>query len=350
MNQKKRVDTDGLVATLCALCFFLSTLEFAIPKPLPFLRIGLANLPLMLSIDLLPFPSFCLLVLLKVIGQGIVGGTLFSYIFLFSAAGTVSSAIAMLALKKAFPRSISYVGISVAGAFASNAAQLLLARWFIFGPGSWYIAPPFFAVGTVTGAVLGAFANRFASRSRWYADVSAGKLPDILGAGNPHAAVSGIPVVGRRRWCAQVTRFACGIALLAVLLFAPRLAVRAAVCVVAFALVFRESRVRPLPVLFMSAGIVAFNLYPPTGKVLASPFGLPVTEGALLSGIKKALTVEGMVFISRWMLKPGVELPGRPGRIASRAFGILGYLAGSTARLNPKNLVDSVDRIMYGRD
>ena len=85
----KSIQNDTITAWFGALCFFLSTIEYMIPKPLPFLRLGLANIPILLAIDILPLPAYSVLVLLKILGQGLIGGTLFSYIFLFSAAGSV---------------------------------------------------------------------------------------------------------------------------------------------------------------------------------------------------------------------------------------------------------------------
>ncbi len=70
-------------ALLAAFCMFLSILEYLIPKPLPFMRIGLANLPVLLSLVLLPVRGTALVVFLKVLGQGLINGTLFSYIFVF---------------------------------------------------------------------------------------------------------------------------------------------------------------------------------------------------------------------------------------------------------------------------
>jgi heptaprenyl diphosphate synthase len=87
-------------ALLGALCLFLSTVEYLIPKPLPFMRLGLANLPLILALDLFPFRAFMALVCLKALGQALVTGTLFSYVFLFSLAGTVASALSMYGLRR----------------------------------------------------------------------------------------------------------------------------------------------------------------------------------------------------------------------------------------------------------
>ena len=164
----KRLD---LVAFFAALCLFLSTIEYLIPKPIPFFRVGLANLPILVALDLLPAPHLLLLVLLKVVGQGLIGGTLFSYVFLFSAAGSLASGLSMLLIRRVFGGRMTLVGVGVLGALFSNASQILLARALIFGDGAWLIAPPFLAVGTVTAALLGLFAEKFSRSSRWLASV-----------------------------------------------------------------------------------------------------------------------------------------------------------------------------------
>ncbi len=339
----KRTPIDTATAWFGALCFFLSTIEYMIPKPLPFLRLGLANLPIMLAVDILPGRAFLALVAIKVLGQGLVGGTLFSYIFAFSAAGSVASALVMAGLRKAFGTRVSWVGVGVAGAFASNAAQLSLARYWIFGASAWYIAPPFLAVGTVTGVLLGAFANRFAAKSAWYADVRAGTFEPV------ESAEAGTE--NRQGARIRAIRLGTGVALVLALLFVPWLAAKAALAALGVALVLVDrSRVRWFPVVAMVLGIVFFNLLTPFGKVLASPLGFRITDGALRGGMEKALTVEGMIFLSRWMLRYGFTLPGRAGLLVSEAFAILARLTGSRKRLDPANLVASVDAVMYGRD
>ncbi|MDR2808556.1 MAG: Gx transporter family protein [Spirochaetaceae bacterium] len=156
------------VAVLGAFCLFLSTIEYLIPKPLPFMRLGLANLPLMLALDILPFHGFLLLATIKILGQALVTGTLFSYIFLFSCVGTTLSALSMCAVRLLFKRRISFVGVGVIGAMMSNISQIGLAWFFIFGKSTLYIMPPFLAVGLVTGISLGAFCEHFSAHSLWY--------------------------------------------------------------------------------------------------------------------------------------------------------------------------------------
>ncbi len=140
-----------------------------IPKPLPFMRLGIANLPLLLATELLPLPWFLVLALVKVVGMSVISGSLFSYIALFSLMGTLVAALVMWSAKRIGGRFISSVGVSILGAVASNAAQVLLAKYVVFGDAARLIAPLFLGMGLVTGAVLGLFAERFAASSRWYA-------------------------------------------------------------------------------------------------------------------------------------------------------------------------------------
>jgi len=160
------------IALLGACCLFLSAVEYLIPKPLPFMRLGLANLPLMIALDIFPFGSYMILVCLKIFGQAIITGTLFSYVFLFSVTGTLFSALVMFFLRRVFGgpgrERISFIGIGTAGAMVSNMAQLSLARLFIFHENARYIAPPFLAAGLVTGIALGAFCEVFTRKSLWY--------------------------------------------------------------------------------------------------------------------------------------------------------------------------------------
>ena len=165
-TRERRLD---LVAFMGALCLFFSTLEYLFPKPVPFFRLGLANIPVLLALELFSPGYVLLLVALKVVGQGLVNGTLASYVFLFSAAGSIASALVMLAVHRAGRRWISLVGVSLFGSLASNIVQITLSVTFIFGSTAWVIAPAFLGIGVASGLAVGVFAERFAERSRWFA-------------------------------------------------------------------------------------------------------------------------------------------------------------------------------------
>lgn len=167
---RHRADRDT-IALLAAAALFLASVDFAIPKPVPFVRLGLANLPVLIAVARLDTRSVALVVALKIVGQGFVQGTLLSYVVLFSAAGSIASATVMLIAWRVLGGPLSLVGVSVLGGLASNAAQVAAARYVAFGPTAWLIAPAFFAIGTVSSALLGAFAERFVRTSRWVAEL-----------------------------------------------------------------------------------------------------------------------------------------------------------------------------------
>lgn len=158
-----------LIALLAAFCLFLSLIEYLIPKPVPFMRIGLANVPVLVSLLICRPREVLLVIFLKVLGQGLVNGTLFSYIFLFSAAGSFASGLVMLGAYVAFRRYLSLVGVCMLGALASNLVQILMAREIVFGRSALLIGPPFLLMGAVSGFALGYFADTFVRKSSWLA-------------------------------------------------------------------------------------------------------------------------------------------------------------------------------------
>ncbi|MFP4212402.1 MAG: Gx transporter family protein, partial [Alkalispirochaeta sp.] len=156
-----------MLAILGAVAMFFSTLEFLIPKPVPFFRVGLANIPILLVLHFFRVRHVFALTFLKVLGQGLINGTLASYVFLFSLFGSFASVLVMIAVWNVGGRRVSLIGVSIAGALASNTVQVVLSVLFIFGSRSWVIAPPFLILGTVAGLFVGIVAELFAGSSRW---------------------------------------------------------------------------------------------------------------------------------------------------------------------------------------
>ncbi|RKX70743.1 MAG: heptaprenyl diphosphate synthase, partial [Spirochaetes bacterium] len=133
----------------------------------PFFRLGLANLPILLGLRFLRPADLVLLLLLKVLGQGLINGTLVSYVILFSLAGSVVSVFTMSMVYRYGGRHVGLVGVSVSGALASSLVQTALAVIFIFGETARIIAPFSIGSGVVSGLVLGIFAEKFVSGSIW---------------------------------------------------------------------------------------------------------------------------------------------------------------------------------------
>ena len=342
------------------LCFFLSALEYMIPKPLPFIRIGLANLPLLLALDIFPFSYYMLLVALKVTGQALVSGTLFSYVFLFSISGAGVSALLTYALRRSLGKErISLIGISAAGALASNGVTLTLAYFFVFGAGVRYAAAPVLALGIVTGTLLGLGCEYFIRRSRWYARAANTGLSDNRNIndldeaaarydnpedsqGNnidekklPGAAAGNRSENFRKaREAFFLKTFTSGELAMAGLCMAPALLLnpdthsRIAQFLFFFFLVWLSGKKNNLLVMVsVMFGIVFFNLLVPYGEILFSVGPLNITSGALMGGIRRAVTLEGLFMLSRCCVRQDLALPGTFGELAGESLRIFSVAA-----------------------
>ncbi|TXT42531.1 MAG: putative heptaprenyl diphosphate synthase component I [Spirochaetes bacterium] len=310
-TENRFADKADVTALLGAFCLFLSAVEYMLPKPMPFMRLGIANLPILLAVDILPFSWFLVLVLVKVVGMSVISGSLFSFIALFSLIGTLTAALVMWAARKAAGRHISQIGVSILGALTSNAAQILIARYLVFGQAAWLIAPLFLVMGLATGTGLGIFAEHFAFRSRWYtmalgrpcrAPEADGK-PFMKKTEVPLAKKAGAEARIRRRqrfeaYFSPWTAALGGSALALIFLFERSLAVKSALFVFfIIAVLFAGKKFSFLAMLAISSGIVLANLLVPSGRVLARLGPLVVTELALTEGIIKALTFEGLMLV-----------------------------------------------------
>lgn len=368
LSDRRWTDRADITSLLGAFCFFLSAVEYMIPKPLPFMRLGIANLPILLATELLPLPWFLVLALVKVVGMSVISGSLFSYIALFSLSGTLVAAIVMWTARKVGGRYISTVGVSVLGAVASNGVQILLARVVVFGEAARLIAPPFLAMGLVTGTALGFFAEAFARKSRWYAAASGSAMADSDGRGGPAAEPVGEEVGRAVNNCADAERktatralrcaryeelfapwtlAAAGAAVSVAYLLQPSLLARAGMLAVLMAAVNASGKRISIPAtLIVSAGIVSANLLIPVGKVLLRLGPLTITETALRGGIEKALIFEGLVYISKASILPSLRLPGRFGAIVASAFLYYGRIVEYKGKLRPTTLLSDADELM----
>lgn len=149
------------MALFGAASLFLATIEFLFPKPLPYMRLGLANIPLLIGLRLFPVRYLYLLALLKVCAQGILHGTFASYVILFSLAGTLASISIMIIAHMVGGRFISLIGVSLLGALASSLTQALLAVVYIFGRNAIIILPITMGTGLVGGVIVGVSTEYF---------------------------------------------------------------------------------------------------------------------------------------------------------------------------------------------
>jgi len=305
------------------------------------MRIGLANLPLLLALDILGPGEFFLLALLKVLGQGIIGGTLFSYVFLFSLAGTFTSATLMYLLRRLLGKKyLGFAGLGCAGAMASNGIQLILARYLIFGASLRYLIPPFLASGFITGIALGLICEYFCRHSRWYAgtEIKTEETP-------PQTA----PVQKQRRNSLFNADELLAAGLLMALIFLLSRSLPGRVIQFFFFCLLAGlsgKKINPFATLIFMAGIVFFNLLAPYGKVLAVFGPLRVTQGSLLAGLEKALILEGLLMLSRACVKSDLRLPGTIGSLLGESLRILELMREKKGMIRRGHIIAGIDRLM----
>ena len=115
------------VMNLTALALIMSMLEQFIPRPLPFFRLGLSNIALLIALNRVSAGEFFLLSLLKAFSSSYISGTLFSPFFLISVFQSIASACTMFLAFNAGRNHVSLYGISMAGAASSTYAQAFSA-------------------------------------------------------------------------------------------------------------------------------------------------------------------------------------------------------------------------------
>jgi heptaprenyl diphosphate synthase len=102
----------------------------------------------------------------------------------------------------------------------------------------------------------------------------------------------------------------------------------------------------PLFTLLIILGIVAFNLIVPYGRVLFSLGPFRITQGALLAGIQRAVTLEGLIMLSRASIRQDLKIPGGLGELIGESFRIFALITEKKQRITRKNFIGDIDSLM----
>jgi heptaprenyl diphosphate synthase len=145
------------IALLSAYALALHGFEYLLPTPIPWLRLGFANIITIVTLILYGFRTALMVTLIRVTLGSIFTGTFLGPAFILSLGGGVTSVAAMGLVHRIFRRLFGPVGISLIGAFFHNTAQLILA-YFLFIQrieAVILISPIIIFAGTLTGVVNG---------------------------------------------------------------------------------------------------------------------------------------------------------------------------------------------------
>jgi heptaprenyl diphosphate synthase len=152
---------DRRIARLAALAIGLTLAEAAIPSPVPGVKPGLANIVILLVLLQAGWRAAAWVSALRVLGGGLLLGTLFAPGFWLSAAGALASLL-VLALARHLPSHyFGPVSLSVLAAFGHIGGQLALAAWWLLPSAAVVtLLPVFAAAALIFGAVNGVIVAR----------------------------------------------------------------------------------------------------------------------------------------------------------------------------------------------
>lgn len=151
MNRKTK--KISMIAVLCALSLVLGFVESLIPIPVPIIgvKLGLANIVIVVSIYTLGPKISLIVVIFKVVMLSLILGS--PTMIAFSLCGSLFAWVSMALLYK-IPKA-SVVLVSIVSATMHNLGQLL-AAWAMLGTASVFFNLPIMLVAAViTGSIIG---------------------------------------------------------------------------------------------------------------------------------------------------------------------------------------------------
>ena len=150
MNGLQRITRIALLTALSLILFILEGF-LPLPLPVPGAKLGLAAIVTLIALYTMSTRDAALMLTLRIVLASAFGGGLAP--MLYSLAGGAASFAAMALLKRC--TQLSIVGISAAGGFLHNMAQLLVAAAVLETTALFVYAPVLGAVGILTGILIG---------------------------------------------------------------------------------------------------------------------------------------------------------------------------------------------------
>ena len=145
-------------AMLSALAMIFGYVEALIPVNfgIPGVKLGLANLVIVVALYLLPTHQVLFIQIARIILVSFLFGNL--SMMIYSLAGGLLSFLVMSLLKKA--GGFSVIGVSIAGGVTHNIGQLIVAMLVVQNMKIAYYASVLMIAGLITGGLIGMLAQR----------------------------------------------------------------------------------------------------------------------------------------------------------------------------------------------
>lgn len=153
----------SLLALFTAFAVVLGYVESFIPSiGIPGVKLGLANLAVLLSLYFLGTYQGIVISLIRILIIGMFFGNLFS--ILFSIAGAVISYSVMVILKKT--GKVSMITVGIFGGVFHNIGQTIVAIFVVDTYQVVYYLPVLIITGLITGAIIGTVTNLIYTRTK----------------------------------------------------------------------------------------------------------------------------------------------------------------------------------------
>ena len=296
------------IAYLISLTLFFSYVEMLLPRITPFFRLGLSNIAV-LNAFYLPLKPFVILLFTKAIAVSMMNGTLFTPFLIISVCQSLSSGILMFFLNKIReknPKSISIYGISIAGSGLSAVIQIALCLIWL-GEGTKIFLGPMIALNTVTG-FLTAFLSEFLNipQKEPVLNSNQGRAPALSRA--LRCPLS--PLLGLHPKTRPAKIVAASVLMLCAgsIFFINKTVILTAAFLMALVLQALSGRkILILPHACMWIFILVSQFLIPEGQVLYEFSGFTITEGALITGLQKALKLSAVSALSQ--CAAGIKAP-----------------------------------------
>lgn len=143
---------------LTASALIFSYVESLIPitAGIPGIKLGLANLIVLMGIYFLPYTEVLFILITRILLSSLLFGNLFS--LFYSLAGGILSFLSMLLFKQL--KGFTVTGVSIIGGISHNIGQLICASLVLKTLHIMYYAPVLILSGAVAGTLIGLTGNK----------------------------------------------------------------------------------------------------------------------------------------------------------------------------------------------
>lgn len=145
-----------LMAMLAGIASTLFYLENLLPNPIPWIRLGVANIVILLTLKWWGVKEAMTVMFIKVMLGSLLTGKLMNPVFILSMSGGITSTLVMGFFMRYGRKIFTIIGVSIIGAIVHNTAQLIVAYLLYVRHMQLFSIIPFFLLTSmIAGMVIG---------------------------------------------------------------------------------------------------------------------------------------------------------------------------------------------------